>query len=115
VLSVFLREGHKILGNLANRVDRRRLTNGDASAAINAIHRVDEELRNLGKIWLIFTGMNAVNRADFNAFLIFRATFDDNESHESFLLKYVRGLSSYTQNARDCATHPRDRAYDTRK
>jgi hypothetical protein len=86
VLGVLLREGCKVLGDLANRVDRGLLANGDAGPAVNAVHRVDVKLSDLFELRFILAGMNTVNRANLNALLIFGATFNDNESHESFLL-----------------------------
>jgi hypothetical protein len=79
VLRVLFRKFRKILRHVCLGEDRICWANRNAGAAINAVHRVDVELRDLLKFGFIFPRMNTVYRTNFDAFLILGATFNDYE------------------------------------
>ena len=86
VLRVLCRKGREIRRQVRLSENRICLANRNAGATVNAIHGVDVELRDLRKFGFILPRMNAINRANLDAFLILCTTFNDDESHESFLL-----------------------------
>jgi len=83
-LGVLLCERYQVLRQLCFGEDRGGLANRNAGATINTVHRIDKELSGLRKLGLILSGMNAINRTNLDAFLIFRASINNYESHESF-------------------------------
>jgi hypothetical protein len=86
VLRVLFREPREILRHFRLSENRVGLADRDAGATVNAIYGVDVELRGLRKLGFIFPRMNAINRANLNAFLILGATFNDYICHDSILL-----------------------------
>jgi hypothetical protein len=87
VLSVLCRKRGEILRQLRLRENRGGFANRNASTAVNAVYGVDVELRDFRKFGFVLARMNAINRTNFDAFLILCATFNDDKSHESFLLE----------------------------
>jgi hypothetical protein len=77
MLRVLFRKRREILGHLSLGENRVCLTNRNAGATVNAVYGVDVELRDLRKLRFIVTRMNAINRANFDTFLILCTTFDD--------------------------------------
>jgi hypothetical protein len=71
----------------------------NAGAAINAVVRVDIELRGLFKAGLIFARMNAVNRANVNALFVFRTSLDNYVSHEINSLLWTIQLAGETMKS----------------
>jgi hypothetical protein len=86
VLSVLCCKGREILRQLCFSENRGGLANRNARPAVNAVYGIDVELGDLGVLGFILARMNAINRANLDALLIFGATFDDYECHESILL-----------------------------
>jgi hypothetical protein len=86
VLRVLGRKLCQIRRQVGLRENRGRLANRNAGATVNAVYRIDVELRDLRKLGFILPRMNAIHRANLDAFLILGATIRDDESHESFLL-----------------------------
>ena len=67
VRCVQLGEPRRFYRQFFQRVDGIRRAHRNAGAAIDAIGRIDEELRNLRKTALILLRVNAVNRAGLHA------------------------------------------------
>jgi hypothetical protein len=61
----------------------------NTGAAVNAVYRVDVELRHPLKLGFILSGMNAVNGTNLDAFLILCTTLHNYESHESSSDQFV--------------------------
>ena len=90
ILSVLLSEGLRTLRDFVQSVYRRRLTNWNARATIDAFYRADKKLRYLGILRFILARVNAIHRTNLYALLILGAIPSDYVSHESMLLRAMR-------------------------
>jgi hypothetical protein len=69
----------EILRQIHLGIDRICWANRNASAAINAVHWIDKELRDFLELGFVFPRMNAVHRTNLDAFLILCTPFNDYE------------------------------------
>jgi hypothetical protein len=74
-----------LFGHLVQREDRAGGAHRNAGAAINAIGRMNVEVRHFLKPRLVLSRMNAVYRADLDAFFVLGAGVNDDVSHSLFL------------------------------
>jgi hypothetical protein len=79
VLGVLFRVGRKILGHVSLGVNRVCGANRNAGATINAVYRVNEELLRFRELRFVIPGVDAIHGTNFDAFLVFCATFNNHE------------------------------------
>jgi hypothetical protein len=82
IIRVVLSGGCQVLRQFSELENRGRLADRNASSAIDAYCRVNVELGGICKVGFIFPWMDAIDRANFHALLVFRATFSYDISHE---------------------------------
>ena len=91
-VGVFLSEFRPLFGKVVRRENRRDGTDGDTSAAIDALYRVNEEHFFAVKLFLVLFRVNAIDRTSVDASCVLcpDAGFGDYVSHlkSSFFPKF---------------------------
>jgi hypothetical protein len=81
IVGIHLDEVLQVLGQLVDRINRRRGANGYTSPTIDASSGIHKELRRLIEVRLVFSRMNAVHRAHVDAFGVLSASVRNNIGH----------------------------------
>ena len=101
IVGVDLREVGPFLGEIVEREDGGDRADGDAGAAIDALHRVDVDHVDRGEVRLVFFRVDAIHRTSVDTGRVFRSDtgFRNYVCHRS-----RKHLNYHTRNARARST-----------